>query len=84
VDGVVKNIAEVYCDFFAVNPELFTFDCGSCLGRTLETWNGIALQRCLDGLLSLCLALRKRPLIRFDRHSSMTQELALKLNVFLK
>ena len=79
--SLVKNFAEIYCDYFAFNPDLFSLDCSHCIGRTLESWNVIQLQRTIEGLVSLCLTLKKMPLVRYDKRSNMTYELATKLSV---
>lgn len=41
-----------------------------------DSWNQDALQRSTEGVLALLLALKKKPLIRFQKNSLMAKKLA--------
>lgn len=78
-NSVVKDIQEFYGDFLAVHHDLFSFDIPSCFGDSVQSWDPSRLERTVEGLLSVCLALKKRPAIRYDRASPMAQRLAKEL-----
>lgn len=74
--SVVKDVQEYFGDFLAVHHDLFSFDIPSCFGDSAQSWGPAQLERTIEGLVSTCLALKKRPAIRYDRASPMAQRLA--------
>lgn len=64
---VVKEVQELYMDYLAVNPHLFSMGIPMCLSSTASeiTWNHVALQRTTQGLISVLLSLKKSPIIRY-------------------
>ncbi|KAK5855536.1 hypothetical protein PBY51_005633 [Eleginops maclovinus] len=71
---VVAEVQEFYGDFIAVNPHLFSLNLqGVARGRS---WEPSMLQRCVQGLTSVLLALKKCPVIRYQLSSDMSKRLA--------
>ncbi|XP_066602580.1 LOW QUALITY PROTEIN: vacuolar protein sorting-associated protein 45-like [Prorops nasuta] len=74
---VVKEVCEVYMDYLAVNPHLFSIGIPYCLERL--SWNQNALQRTVQGLVSLLLSIKKSPIIRFQSNSKLAKELGSRI-----
>lgn len=79
---LVREVQEYYGDYFAINPELFTFNLFQCMGDKFQSWDPSKFSRTADGLLSVLLSLKKRPLIRYDKNSGMATRLAQEIQVF--
>jgi len=82
-NNVVNQLQEVYLDYQALNPHLFSLDIPSVLPLQLKSqslWSPSEranFQRMVDGVLALLLSLRaKMPSIRFDASSSLCKTLA--------
>lgn len=73
---LVQDIREYYADFQAVNRNHFTLDLGRVVGDQIHAWDRRQLQRCTERLLAVLLALKKRPLIRYEVASTMAVKLA--------
>ncbi|KAJ3554877.1 hypothetical protein NPX13_g10491 [Xylaria arbuscula] len=78
---VVKTVQEHFADFIAINPDLFSLNMTLPQQRLWKTdspdmWNPDPLQRTAEGLLAVCLALRKKPLIRYEKNSLLAKKLA--------
>jgi vacuolar protein sorting-associated protein 45 len=77
---VVKQVQEYYADFLAVNEDFFHLGIENSLmlssrTRTLET--SLLFERNLNGLLSVFLALKKRPSqIRYQAASELARRMA--------
>ncbi|XP_041972438.1 vacuolar protein sorting-associated protein 45 [Aricia agestis] len=70
----VREVQEVFADYLAVDPHLFSFNIVGCLhGRS---WNQIHLQRVSQGLLAVLLSLKKRPIVRYEGGSEACARLA--------
>jgi len=74
----VREIKEFYGDYIAVSQHLFSFNIEQCAQPGLM-WRREEFLRVCDGLVSVLLALRKRPLIRYTASSQMTKRLAEEL-----
>lgn len=70
----VREVKEIYADYLAVNPELFSLNIPKCL-RGLE-WNPEYLTRSVDGIIAVLLSLKFRPVIRYRAGSTPAQKLA--------
>ena len=82
---LVRSLKELYADFLAVNPHLFSFNLKtSCYANSKNRWDSSCLQRSAQGLLGLLLALKKCPTIRYQSSSVMCRDLAerIKSHVF--
>ncbi|CAG9862169.1 unnamed protein product [Phyllotreta striolata] len=74
---VVKEVQEFYMDYLAVNPHLFSLGISSCLSSL--SWNPPALQRTVQGLVSVLLSLKKCPVIRYQANSSVCKDLGTRI-----
>ncbi|XP_012254664.2 vacuolar protein sorting-associated protein 45 [Athalia rosae] len=74
---VVREVHEFYADYLALNPHLFSFGINIC-SRDLR-WISTQLQRTAQGIISVLLALRKCPYIRYQNSSEMSKILAEKI-----
>lgn len=76
----MRAVQEYFADFLVINPDLMSLDLSSSYRRiwssSLDTWNGDALQRSTEGVLALLLALKKKPLIRYQKNSFLAKKLA--------
>ncbi|KAJ5902454.1 hypothetical protein N7495_002982 [Penicillium taxi] len=77
---VVQCIQEQFADFLVINPDLCSLNLGFPLHRlwshSPDLWNPDSLQRATEGTLALLLALKKNPLIRYEKNSFMARKLA--------
>ncbi|XP_058824961.1 vacuolar protein sorting-associated protein 45 [Topomyia yanbarensis] len=74
----VREVREMYADYLPVNPNLFSFNIPTCLQAL--SWNPDALERSVQGLISVLLSFKFRPAIRFKSSSSAAQTLAKKVH----
>ncbi|KAI1268628.1 Sec1-like protein [Xylariaceae sp. FL1019] len=77
---VVKSVQEHFADFIVMNPDLFSLSIAlpqqRIWGITPDMWNPDALQRSTQGIIATLLALKKKPLIRYERNSLLSKKLA--------
>ncbi|KAF2012476.1 vacuolar protein sorting-associated protein 45 [Aaosphaeria arxii CBS 175.79] len=77
---VVRAVQEYFADFLVINPDLASFDLGFPKHRIWSTtpdgWNQDSLQRSTEGVMALLLALKKKPLIRYQKNSLLAKKLA--------
>ncbi|KAJ3499616.1 hypothetical protein NLG97_g184 [Lecanicillium saksenae] len=77
---IVKVVQEHFADYTVVNPDLFSFEIMLPRWRIYagnpDTWNPDSLQRCAEGLVAVLLSLKKKPLIRYAKSSSVAKKLA--------
>ncbi|KAI5855593.1 Sec1-like protein [Durotheca rogersii] len=77
---VVKAVQEHFADFVVINPDLFSLNLAPpqqrIWGSSPDLWNPDSLQRTTDGLIAVLLALKKKPLIRYERNSLLAKKLA--------
>lgn len=77
---VVKLVQEHFADFTVINPDLFSLGMAAPQHRiwsgTPDMWNTDSLQRATEGLIAVLLALKKKPLIRYQKNSLLAKKLA--------
>ncbi|KAH8879394.1 GIDA-domain-containing protein [Thozetella sp. PMI_491] len=77
---IVKVVQEHFADFVVVNPDLFSLGISPPMNRiwsaNQDTWNTDALQRTTEGIIAVLLALKKKPLIRYQKNSFLAKKLA--------
>lgn len=78
---VVKEVQELYMDYLAVNPHLFSIGLPTCM-QSLN-WSPAALQRTVQGIIALLLSLKKCPTIRFQANSSLCRDLGTRIDEVL-
>ncbi|XP_018570504.1 vacuolar protein sorting-associated protein 45 [Anoplophora glabripennis] len=75
---VVKEVQELYMDYLAVNPHLFSMGLPTCMNSL--SWQQGALQRTVQGIISVLLSLKKCPAIRFQANSSLCKDLGTRID----
>ncbi|KAI9893111.1 MAG: vacuolar protein sorting-associated protein 45 [Vezdaea aestivalis] len=84
---VVRAVQEYFADFVVINPDLFTLNIKYPKYRTWShspgLWNAEALQRCTEGLTAALLALKKKPLIRYEKNSLLCKKLATEIRYIM-
>eukprot|EP01100_Stratorugosa_tubuloviscum_P003191 TRINITY_DN1758_c0_g1_i1.p1 TRINITY_DN1758_c0_g1~~TRINITY_DN1758_c0_g1_i1.p1 ORF type:complete len:576 (-),score=244.13 TRINITY_DN1758_c0_g1_i1:114-1841(-) len=70
---LVIGVQEFYADYFAITNELFSLNIPSIAGWQTDT---SIVKRISDGLISCCLSLKRRPLIRFQSNSEISRRVA--------
>ncbi|XP_025832833.1 vacuolar protein sorting-associated protein 45 [Agrilus planipennis] len=75
---VVKEVQELYMDYLAVNPHLFSVGLFKCIDGL--SFPSHFLIRTVQSLSAVLLSLKKTPLIRYQRKSKFCKELAQKLD----
>ncbi|XP_065320261.1 vacuolar protein sorting-associated protein 45-like isoform X3 [Gordionus sp. m RMFG-2023] len=70
----VKEIKEFYGDFMAINSFAFTLNIKQIYQNF--GWDPLALQRSVEGITSIFLSLKRKPIIRYQSNSDMTLKLA--------
>ncbi|KAI9934131.1 vacuolar protein sorting-associated protein 45 [Aspergillus wentii] len=77
---VVRAVQEHFADFLVINPDLCSLNLGFPLQRlwshSPDLWNPDALQRATEGVIAMLLALKKSPLIRYEKNSLLAKKLA--------
>lgn len=63
---VVKEVEEIYGDFYAYSEYHFHFGIDSAIGDQLDSWIPKNLVRTSESLVATLLSLRKKPLIRYQ------------------
>jgi vacuolar protein sorting-associated protein 45 len=80
---VVRQVQEFYGDFLAINPNLFELDIHSSLRLCLPPQDRAAkdaiFKRTVDGITAVLLALKKKPVIRFQNSSHLARQVATQL-----
>ncbi|KAI9223286.1 Sec1-like protein [Blastocladiella britannica] len=76
----VRDVVEVFLDFTAITPALYALDMDPAAwpvyAGSLADWDPNSLQRTVDALVATCLALRRRPVIRYAGASPLAKRLA--------
>lgn len=78
---VVRQVQEFYADFYALNADLFSLNLQGSLSlsrprSTYSVHETSALQRSVQGLLSVLLSLKMKPYVRFQASSEAAQSVA--------
>lgn len=82
----VRGVQEFYADYIPVSPTLFLINVpNGCYQyqRNFHQWNQIALQRSIEGIISVLLTLQKYPKIRYQGSSEMCYKLAEGIDNFM-
>lgn len=84
---VVKLVQEYFLDYVVINPDLFSLNMSLPMHRLWsgnpDTWNTDSLQRATEGIISVLLSLKKKPLIRYQKTSLLAKKLASEVRYFL-
>merc|ERR1719419_1662749 len=71
---VVREVQEFFGDYIALAPHLFTQ--GITISGQGCQWTPQVLSRCVTGLTSVLLSLKKCPVIRYQNNSEMARKMA--------
>ncbi|KAL2911852.1 vacuolar protein sorting-associated protein 45 [Polyrhizophydium stewartii] len=81
---VVREVQEYFADFLAVNPDLFSLNVATpeypLFVENSSSWDTSTLARVTEGVCSVLLALKKKPLIRYERNSALARKLAAEIS----
>eukprot|EP00747_Dinoflagellata_sp_TGD_P208187 gnl/TRDRNA2_/TRDRNA2_81695_c1_seq1.p1 gnl/TRDRNA2_/TRDRNA2_81695_c1~~gnl/TRDRNA2_/TRDRNA2_81695_c1_seq1.p1 ORF type:complete len:580 (-),score=130.18 gnl/TRDRNA2_/TRDRNA2_81695_c1_seq1:154-1893(-) len=85
---VVHQVQEFYADVYAVNHDLFSLNIPSTirLHEAQTTWSSYEdsiFERTIEGLLSVCFALKMLPAIRYSASSELCRQIAFRLQARL-
>ncbi|UZJ52979.1 hypothetical protein CBS101457_002299 [Exobasidium rhododendri] len=76
---VVKEVQEYFADYVPINPALFSLNYSSppmhLWSSSPQEWEPSALERHTNGLVALLLSLKKKPVVRYERMSSLARKL---------
>ncbi|KAJ1919324.1 vacuolar protein sorting-associated protein 45 [Tieghemiomyces parasiticus] len=85
---LVREVQEFYADYLAVDQGLFSLNMRPqtypLYSENIHTWNPAALTRAVQGVTSVLLSLKRRPIVRFQANSPMTKKLGKEINHFLQ
>lgn len=73
---VVREVQEFFADYLALGPQLVTFNMKCCLGSKPTEMDSSVFNRLHQGLVSMMLSLKKKPIIRFQASSEPCAKLA--------
>ncbi|KAI8892763.1 Sec1-like protein [Globomyces pollinis-pini] len=80
VHEVIREVQEYFADFVSVNNNLFSLNVNypdySLFIESPKAWDPNTLTRVTEGVVSVLLALKKKPLIRFENNSALARKLA--------
>ncbi|CAA91168.1 vacuolar sorting protein Vps45 [Schizosaccharomyces pombe] len=72
----VKSIQEFFLDYLVVNNDLASFNIPHIIEDSPDNWQDGAFHRTHQGIISLLLSLKKKPVIRYDNNSLLCLKLA--------
>lgn len=81
---LVKSVQEYFIDFIPVSHNHFTLHIPIVMGDQSGSWNSKYLVKCTESLGSVLLALKKAPIIRYDKYSHMASKMAHQLNELVR
>ncbi|CCH46610.1 Syntaxin-binding protein 2 [Wickerhamomyces ciferrii] len=77
---VVTKVEEIFLDYLTINKDLYSLNLKQRIyGDSINSWNGIAFNKSVQGLTSLLLSLKARPIIRYEANSKMAAKLSKEL-----
>ncbi|KAI8833728.1 Sec1-like protein [Chytridium lagenaria] len=80
---VVREVQEYFADFLAINSDLFSLNVSApeypLFNESPSIWDNKTFTRVTEGILATLLALKKKPLIRYERTSTLGKKLAAEL-----
>ncbi|KAI8923830.1 Sec1-like protein [Entophlyctis helioformis] len=80
---VVREVQEYFADFLAINNDLFSLNVTvpeyPLYVENSSSWDSNTLTRVTEGIASILLSLKKKPLIRYERNSALARKLAAEI-----
>lgn len=81
--GVIKNVQEVFLDYFIINSNLFHLDMNSTsLVKNIGLWKSLdhmLVERIAQGLIAMCYSTRLNPTIKYVKGNDLLSMVAQKL-----
>ncbi|KAJ3030294.1 UNVERIFIED_CONTAM: vacuolar protein sorting-associated protein 45 [Siphonaria sp. JEL0065] len=81
----VREVQEYYADFLAINNDIFSLSLQAPTNplyvENSSTWDTRTFLRCAEGIISVLLALKKKPMIRYERNSQLANKLATEYQI---
>eukprot|EP00300_Choanocystis_sp_HF-7_P027612 c32774_g1_i1.p1 GENE.c32774_g1_i1~~c32774_g1_i1.p1 ORF type:complete len:573 (+),score=169.14 c32774_g1_i1:84-1721(+) len=71
----VRQVQEYFGDYFAITESLFTLNVPGLAPHSFREYSSADTERIVEGLASVLLALKRRPQIRFQRNSSVCENI---------
>ena len=81
VQSVVVEVQEYFGDFYAVNRDTFTYNIDKMIAEPRHSLEAGKFERMTEGLVALLLALKKKPVIRYESNSDQARKLAKEVHV---
>lgn len=86
---VVQKVQEIFADYFVINSDFFSMNlqapAHSIYGENgPDSWAAASMNRSVEGLLGILLSLKKQPLVRYERNSSLAKKLGTELQYHMK
>ncbi|CCJ29810.1 unnamed protein product [Pneumocystis jirovecii] len=76
----VQRYQEIFADYMAVHSDLaMLYLTKSLWNNQWDLWDTEAIQQTRDGILSILLSLKRKPVIRYEKNSKMARTLAVAL-----
>lgn len=77
---------EYFADYAPLLPSLFSLNhfptsTRPLWGSTPNSWNDAALESSIQGITAVLLSLKKKPIIRYERMSSLAKKLGMEVLV---
>ncbi|KIP09648.1 hypothetical protein PHLGIDRAFT_126102 [Phlebiopsis gigantea 11061_1 CR5-6] len=81
---VVREVQEYFADYAPILPPLFSLNHTPTSTRPLygtspSSWDPKALDRSVQGIIAVLLSLKKKPIIRYEKSSSMAKKLGVEI-----
>jgi len=73
---VVRQVQELYVDYFPLGQDLFTIDEPSCMALEPPSWDQPLFDRLCDGITAVLLALKLNPVIVYQINSPAANKIA--------
>ncbi|CDK28808.1 unnamed protein product [Kuraishia capsulata CBS 1993] len=73
---LVSKVVEIFEDYYVVNKDLFSFNQSDIFGSAIDSWSPGVFNKVSEGMMSVLLSLKAKPIIRFERNSKMASKLA--------
>ena len=81
---VCREIKEYFCDFVAINTDLFSLNIKEPLLLSPTQWNPDCLERSVQGITGVLLSLKKKPVIQYEINSAAAEKLAREILISIE
>ena len=78
--SVVQQVQEYFADFYAINTDFFSMNLPTVV-TTDRSEQTRLISRICDGIGSVLLSFKKKPIIRFEKLSELSQRVSQELQV---